>query len=278
MAGLRHEFPLDGLLKVAGLARSTFYYQCKASQKADKHAQLKARIRSVFEQHKGRYGYRRITSAIRHLGTRVNHKTVQRLMQLMKLKSLVRPKKFRAFRGTVGRIAPNVLQRQFDADAPNQKWVTDITEFRVGERKLYLSPVLDLYNGEIVAYETATRPAFAMVARMIKKAFRRLGVDDRPVVHSDQGWHYQMDAYQALVSQRALTQSMSRKGNCHDNATMESFFGTLKSEFFYPNRFESIEALQAGIRHYIHYYNHHRIKRKLKGLSPVMYRTQPSRP
>jgi len=178
----------------------------------------------------------------------------------------------------VGRIAPNVLQRQFDADAPNQKWVTDITEFRMGERKLYLSPVLDLYNGEIVAYETATRPAFAMVARMIKKAFRRLGVDDRPVVHSDQGWHYQMDAYQALVSQRALTQSMSRKGNCHDNATMESFFGTLKSEFFYPNRFESIEALQAGIRHYIHYYNHHRIKLKLKGLSPVMYRTQPSRP
>ncbi|MDR5818835.1 MULTISPECIES: IS3 family transposase [unclassified Caballeronia] len=278
VAGLRHEFALGGLLKVAGLARSTFYYQCKVSQKADKHTQLKARIRSVFKQHKGRYGYRRITSAIRHLGTVVNHKTVQRLMQLMKLKSLVRPKKFRAFRGTVGGIAPNVLQRQFDADAPNQKWVTDITEFRVGERKLYLSPVLDLYNGEIVAYETATRPAFAMVASMIKKAFKRLGAGDRPVIHSDQGWHYQMGAYQALLSQRALTQSMSRKGNCHDNAAMESFFGTLKSEFFYPNRFESIEALQAGIRRYIHYYNHNRIKLKLKGLSPVMYRTQPSRP
>ncbi|WP_250508364.1 IS3 family transposase [Caballeronia sp. GAFFF3] len=275
VAGLRHEFALDGLLKVAGLARSTFYYQCKASRKADKHAQLKARIRSVFEQHKGRYGYRRITHAVRHLGTVVNHKTVQRLMHLMKLKSLVRPKKFQAFRGTVGRVAPNVLQRQFDAAGPNQKWVTDITEFRVGERKLYLSPVLDLYNGEIIAYETATRPAFAMVANMIKKAFRRLEVDDRPLVHSDQGWHYQMGAYQALLSQRALTQSMSRKGNCHDNATMESFFGTLKSEFFYPNRFESIEALQAGIRRYIHYYNHHRIKLKLKGLSPVMYRTQP---
>ena len=112
MAGLRHEFPLDGLLKVAGLARSTFYYQCKASQKADKHAQLKARIRSVFEQHKGRYGYRRITSAIRHLGTRVNHKTVQRLMQLMKLKSLVRPKKFRAFRGRW-----DVLRRTYCKDS-----------------------------------------------------------------------------------------------------------------------------------------------------------------
>jgi putative transposase len=277
VAGLRHRFPVEGLLKVAGLARSTFYYHCKASLVADKHAPLKARIRSLFELHKGRYGYRRITSAIRRLGIVVNHKTVQRLMQLMELKCLVRPKKYRAFRGTVGRIAPNVLQRQFDADAPNRKWVTDITEFRVGESKLYLSPVLDLYNGEIVAYETATRPAFAMVAGMIRKAMRKLKHDDRPMVHSDQGWHYQMSAYQALLARRGLTQSMSRKGNCHDNATMESFFGTLKSEFFYPNRFESIEALQAGIKDYIHYYNHHRIKLKLKGLSPVMYRTQPSR-
>jgi putative transposase len=275
VAGLRHRFPVQGLLKLAGLARSTFYYHCKASLAADRHAPLKARIRSLFEQHKGRYGYRRITSAIRRLGIVVNHKTVQRLMQSMKLKCLVRPKKYRAFRGTVGRIAPNVLQRQFDADAPNRKWVTDITEFRVGESKLYLSPVLDLYNGEIVAYETATRPAFAMVAGMIRKAMRKLKHDDRPVVHSDQGWHYQMSAYQTLLARRGLTQSMSRKGNCHDNATMESFFGTLKSEFFYLNRFESIEALQAGIKEYIHYYNHHRIKLKLKGLSPVMYRTQP---
>lgn len=278
MLGLRQQFPLTGLLKLAALARSTFYYQCKVSQVTDKHAQLKARIRSIFEQHKGRYGYRRITSVIRRMGTMVNHKKVQSLMQLMKLKSVVRPKKYRAFRGTVGRIAPNVLERQFEADAPNQKWVTDITEFRVGERKLYLSPVLDLYNSEIVSYEMATRPVFTMVARMLKKAIKRLGPDDRPVVHSDQGWHYQMRAYQALLTGRALTQSMSRKGNCHDNATMESFFGTLKSEFFYLNRFESIEALQAGIKQYIHYYNHKRIKLKLNGLSPVMYRTQPARP
>ncbi|NMM04627.1 IS3 family transposase [Paraburkholderia sp. RP-4-7] len=278
VAGLRHQFPVKGLLKMAGLARSTFYYQCKASQVVDKHAQLKAHIRSVFEQHKGRYGYRRITSVIRRMGSTVNHKTVQSLMQRMQLKCLVRPKKYRAFRGTVGRIAPNVLQRQFDADAPNQKWVTDITEFRVGDQKLYLSPVMDLYNNEIVSYEMATRPVFTMVARMLKKAMKRLGPDERPVVHSDQGWHYQMRAYQALLSERNLPQSMSRKGNCHDNATMESFFGTLKSEFFYLNRFESVEALQAGIKKYIHYYNHDRIKMKLNGLSPVMYRTQPSRP
>jgi putative transposase len=200
--GLRQQFPIAGLLKVAGLARSTFYYQCKGSQVADKHAQLKDRIRAVFEQHKGRYGYRRITSVIRRMGTIVNHKTVQSLMQLMKLKSVVRPKKYRAFRGTVGRIAPNVLQRNFEAERANQKWVTDITEFRVGEQKLYLSPVLDLYNGEIIAYETATRPVFAMVSLMLKKAIRRLQPDERPVVHSDQGWHYQMGTYQELLSKR----------------------------------------------------------------------------
>lgn len=278
MAGLRHRFPVAGLLKVAGLARSTFYYQCKASQVPDRHAPLKARIRSVFEQHKGRYGYRRITSVLRRTGRIVNHKTVQRLMQLMQLKCVVRPKKYRAFRGTVGRIAPNVLQRQFKAEAPNQKWVTDITEFRVGDQKLYLSPVMDLYNNEIVSYEMATRPVFTLVARMLKKAIRRLGPDEHPVVHSDQGWHYQMRAYQTLLSERALIQSMSRKGNCHDNATMESFFGLLKSEFFHLNRFESVDALQAGIKNYIHYYNHKRIRLKLNGLSPVRYRTQPARP
>ena len=202
MLGLRQQFPITGLLKLAGLARSTFYYQCKVSQVADKHAQLKTRIRSIFEQHKGRYGYRRITSAIRRMGTTVNHKKIQSLMQLMKLKSVVRAKKYRAFRGTAGRIAPNVLQRQFEAGAPNQKWVTDITEFRVGEHKLYLSPVLDLYNGEIVSYEMATRPVFTMVAQMMKKAIKRLGRGERPIVHSDQGWHYQMSAYQTLLSAR----------------------------------------------------------------------------
>ena len=132
---MRHQFPVTDLLKLAGLARSTFYYQCKASQVADKHTQLKARIRAVFEQHKGRYGYRRVTSAIRRTGSTVNHKTVQRLMQLMKLKVSGAPEEIPGLPGTVGRIAPNVLQRQFDATKPNQKWVTDITEFRVGDQK-----------------------------------------------------------------------------------------------------------------------------------------------
>lgn len=273
MLELRQGHSLSHLLKAAALSRSTFYYQAKAQQAEDVHAGLKARIRAVYEYHKGRYGYRRVTAALRQAGEAVNHKTVQRLMQALGLKSLVRPKKYRSYRGQRANV-PNVLARQFQAHRPNQKWVTDVTEFNVRGEKLYLSPVLDLYNGEIVSYTMQERPQFSMVSRMLKKALAKLSGEDAPLVHSDQGWQYQMAAYQRLLADRGLAQSMSRKGNCLDNAAMESFFGTLKSEFFYLNRFENIEQLRTGIREYIHYYNHERIRPKLKGLSPVQYRTQ----
>ena len=245
----------------------------KAQQTEDRHAGLKARIRAVYERHKGRYGYRRITAALRQTGEAVNHKTIQRLMQAMGLKSLVRPKKYRSYRGQQAKI-PNVLARQFQAQQPNQKWVTDVTEFNVRGEKLYLSPVMDLYNGEIVSYVMQKRPHFPLVGNMLKKALATLADTDTPLLHSDQGWQYHMPAYRRQLAAYGLTQSMSRKGNCLDNAAMESFFGTLKSEFFYLNRFESVAQLQAGIRQYIHYYNHERIRTKLKGLSPVQYRTQ----
>ena len=260
------------------MARSTFYYQQKALQVADKHGLFKTEINTVFEHHQGRYGYRRVTAALRNAGTLVNHKTVQRLMGQLQLKSLVRPKRYRSYKGPVGRIAPNHLARQFEAEQPNQKWVTDITEFKVAGVKLYLSPVLDLYNGEIVAYEMETSPRFSMVSDMLKKALGCLKTHEKPMLHSDQGWHYQMAAYRRQLEERGLSQSMSRRGNCYDNATMESFFGTLKSEFYYLNRFTSVDQLKAGLDDYIRYYNHERIKLKLKGLSPVQYRTQPVRP
>jgi transposase InsO family protein len=271
---LRQRYPLAAVLKVAGLARSTFYYQQKVLQAGDKYASLKERIRALFERHKGRYGYRRITAAIRCQGDRINHKRVQRLMGELSLKSCIRPKKYKSFKGNVGKIAPNVLKRKFGASRPNQKWVTDVTEFNVGGQKLYLSPVLDLYNGEIIAYEMARRPLFDMVNTMLNKAFAKLGPRDKPILHSDQGWQYQMPVYSRRLKQQRIRQSMSRKGNCLDNATMESFFGTLKSEFFYMNRFRNLDELQAGIKDYIHYYNHDRIKLRLRGLSPVQYRVK----
>ncbi len=275
MHELRQRHPVAALLKAAGLARSTFYYQLKALDVGDRYAELKAKIRTVYDHHQGRYGYRRITATIRQAGHVINHKTVQRLMGQLQLKSRVRPKKYRSWRGEVGRVAPNLLQRQFDAERPNQKWVTDVTEFNVGGQKLYLSPVMDLYNAEIVAYQMDQRPSFELVSGMLKKALTKLGQKDRPLLHSDQGWQYQMPAYRRLLAQHALTQSMSRRGNCLDNAAMESVFGTLKSECYRLSRFSSVDQLRDALTRYIHYYNHERIKLKLKGLSPVQYRTQP---
>jgi putative transposase len=272
---LRQQYPIAGLLKVAELPRSTFYYQLRVLGRDDKHGELKQAIKTVYERHKGRYGYRRITAAVRQSGRQVNHKLVQRLMGVLRLKSLVRPKKYRSFKGEIGHAAANELKRQFDADAANQKWVTDVTEFNVAGEKLYLSPVLDLYNGEIVAFEMNRRPAYELVGSMLKKALSKLAPGERPMLHSDQGWQYRMPAYQRQLKDRELVQSMSRKGNCLDNAAMESFFAVVKSEFFYLNKFDNVDQLRDGLVEYIHYYNHDRIKLKLKGLSPVQYRTQP---
>ncbi|PYB72250.1 IS3 family transposase [Pseudomonas soli] len=271
--GLRHGHRLALLLRAAGLARSTFYYQSKVLV-ADKHAALKERINSLYHGHKGRYGYRRITAALGHNGEVVNHKKVQRLMQLMDLKSLVKVKKYRSYRGSEGVVASDLLKRKFKAEAPNQKWATDVTEFKVKGQKLFLSPVMDLYNGEILAYQINRRPEFKMVSAMLEQAFERLNPGDKPVLHSDQGWQYQQPTYRHMLAGKNIEQSMSRKGNCLDNAAMESFFGTLKSEFFYLESFESIEQLASGLEDYIAYYNQERISLRLNGLSPVEFRTQ----
>ncbi len=207
MTELRHRFALPLLLQAADLPRSTFYYQSKAKDAADQFSVLKARIGEVYARHKGRYGYRRVTADLRRSGELVNHKKVQRLMQTLGLKSLVRPKKYRSYRGDVGRVAPNLLERKFNAAKPNVKWVTDVTEFNVNGQKLYLSPVMDLFNGEIVAYETHTRPQFSLVGSMLKKALKRLSPTDKPMLHSDQGWQYQQPTYRRMLAEKDVTQS-----------------------------------------------------------------------
>ena len=229
---------------------------------------------AVYQQHKGRYGYRRITTTLKQKGMAINHKRVARLMNECGLKSLVRIKKYRSYKGQQGTIARNLLKRNFTARKPYQKWVTDVTEFAVAGEKLYLSPILDLYNGEIVSYNISERPSFYQVKDMLDKALARLPAGARPILHSDQGWQYQMKFYQQQLRKSRIRQSMSRKGNCLDNAVMENFFGILKSELFYIQRFTSYEHLRKGIIEYIDYYNNDRIKQKLKGLSPVQYRTQ----
>ncbi|WP_368407652.1 IS3 family transposase [Chryseobacterium edaphi] len=270
---LRQEFDLAVLLDCTSMARSSFYYHQKMLRKNDKYAEIKTMIKQIYHRHKGCFGYRRITLAMKEKGIIINHKTVMRLMKVLGLKSIIRIKEYRSYRGDLGKTAPNILERNFKTNQPNKKWATDVTEFNVSGNKLYLSPIIDLFNGEIISYELAERPAFAQVVNMLKKSFRKIKNTENIILHSDQGWQYQMKAYKHLLKQKGIIQSMSRKGNCLDNAIIENFFGTLKSEMFYTKKFKTIEDLKKEIKEYINYYNNDRIRLNLKGKSPVQYRT-----
>ncbi|HDC5031112.1 TPA: IS3 family transposase, partial [Escherichia coli] len=251
------------LLKAAGLARSTLYYQLSLQKAKDKYADVKQLIASIFHEHRGCYGYRRIHCELQKRGLKFSGKTVRKLMQQLGLKSPVRLKKYRSYRGNMGLAAENILQRQFKAEAPCEKWVTDITEFRAGGQKLYLSPILDLFNGEIVAWETACRPTEELVKRMLNKGLESLAEGEKPLLHSDQGWHYRIKSYQSALADKGLVQSMSRKGNCLDNAVMENFFGHLKEEMYYRRDYRSVEELENAVNEYITYWNQKRIKLSL---------------
>ena len=254
------------------MARSSFYYHQKKSKSPDKYQAIKELIKSIYHRHKGRYGYRRITDELQNKGIVINHKTVFRLMNLLGLRSIIRVKKYKSYRGEQGKIAPNILERNFKATAPNQKWATDITEFNVAGNKLYLSPIIDLFNQEIISYELTERPIFNQVVMMLKKAFKKIPTNTNLTLHSDQGWQYQMRQYQHLLKEKGIVQSMSRKGNCLDNAIIENFFGILKSEMFYTQKFKSVKHLKKEIEQYIKYYNNERIKSNLNKMSPIKYR------
>ncbi|HFO0449283.1 TPA: IS3-like element ISBth10 family transposase [Bacillus paranthracis] len=269
---LRHEFPIKELLQLANIPRSTYYYWMKRFNRPDPNAEVKELIQAIYNEHDGCYGYRRIRDELMNRGHKVNHKKVYRLMKELGLKCLVRMKKYRSYKGTVGKIAPNILNRNFQAEKPNEKWVTDITEFKLFGEKLYLSPMLDLFNGEIITYTIGPRPTYSLVSTMLDQALYCVTDPDKLLIHSDQGWHYQMKQYRHSLKNCGITQSMSRKGNCYDNAVIENFFGIMKSEFLYRKEFENITHFKQELAKYIEYYNHKRIKAKLKGMSPVQYR------
>ena len=237
-----------------------------------KHEDAKNQIKTIYHQHKGRFGYRRVTLAMKNTGSRINHKTVLKLMRDSGLRSLIRIKRYCSYKGETGRIAPNVLKRGFKSERPSQKWATDVTEFKVKDQKLYLSPIIDLFNGEIISYNLSDSADFKQVTQMLKTAFRKLDRKTDLILHSDQGWQYQMKAYQRMLADNGITQSMSRKGNCLDNAVIENFFGTIKSELFYLKKYDSIHQLSKEIKQYINYYNNDRIRINLNGMSPVQYR------
>jgi len=271
---LRQEFKLELLLEIAQLPRATFYYHAKRMKQTDKYSRAKEEILVIYQENKGRYGYRRITSELRLRGFVLNHKTVQRLIKNLGLICRVRMKKYKSYKGEVGKIAPNLLERNFEAAKPNEKWVTDVTEFHLFGQKLYLSPILDLCSRDIVSYTISDRPVLDMVTTMLEKAFDKIPDDTNLILHSDQGWHYQHKKYQRMLCSKGVRQSMSRKGNCLDNAVIENFFGLLKSELLYLQEFDSMEHFKEELVDYLDYYNNRRIKAKLEGLPPAIHRQQ----
>ena len=247
---LRQKHALKILLSIAQLPRATFYYHLKRMKQVDKYESEKQEITAIYHENKGRYGYRRITTELHKRNFLLNHKTVQRLMKELGLVCRVRMKKYRSYKGEVGKIAPNLLNRDFRAEKPNQKWVTDVTEFSLSGEKLYLSPILDLHSSNLVSYTISDRPVLSMVTTMLDEAFAKISGGANLILHSDQGWQYQHKQYQRMLQKKGIQQSMSRKGNCLDNAVIENFF------------------------EYLDYYNNRRIKAKLKGLPPAIHRQQ----
>lgn len=253
------------------MARSTYYYHA-GNPKIGPYSSIRARIGEIYAQNNKRYGYRRITMQLRNEGSLINHKTVQKLMGEMGLKAKRKRQKYHSYKGEIGKIAPNVLQRDFYASAPNMKWTTDVTEVKIKDRKLYLSPILDMFNGEIISYTISDHPDLKMVTSMLDKAFKREPKLNGLIFHSDQGWHYQHLRYQKMLKDNGIVQSMSRKGNCLDNAMMENFFGLMKNELLYLRQWDCIKQFKEELKKYIDYYNNDRIKLRLNGKSPVKYR------
>lgn len=270
---------LSILFKVAKLAKSVYYYWINQFNKPNKDDELIKVIKEICKESNYTYGYRRVTQDLSNRGINVNHKKVRRLMKELGLscsKFTHRGRKYRSFKGKVGKVAKNIINRRFKTHVPFQKIVTDITEFKLKNgQKLYLSPFMDLYSSEIISFEISNRPSLEIVINPLKEMMAmRPDLSYRLTIHSDQGWHYQHSQYTKLLKANKVFQSMSRKGNCLDNSVMENFFGLLKQEMYYGQEFEDFQQLEQAIHRYIHFYNNERIKSKLKGLSPKKFRKQ----
>lgn len=275
-------FRLKDIFLFVGIPEATYHYHVKNFGKEDLDTELKELITDLFKKFHERYGYKRITKELKKLGHSVNHKKVYRLMRELGLKCVKfmrKSRKYNSYKGKVGKVAKNRISRRFNTNIPLQKLVTDITEFKcLGEEKLYLSPILDLYNGEVIAFGMKKRPTLDLV---MEPLIESIGVIKnhatyRTTIHSDQGWHYQHNQWVKTLKKNKVFQSMSRKATCADNASMENFFGILKQEMYYGEKLVSYEDLKRKIEEYIYWYNNERSKEKLTGLSPVEYRTQSS--
>lgn len=272
---LKDRYPLPVLLDRLGLARSSYYYQETLLKCCDKYADIRQRIREIFEENKGRYGYRRIYGVLKKEGIVISEKVVRRIMQEEGLSVRVRKRrKYNSYAGEISPEVPNILQRDFHAEKPNEKWLTDITEIAIPAGKVYLSPVLDCFDGMLVSWTIGTRPDAALANQMLDKAICTLGKGEHPILHSDRGCHYRWPGWIDRMENAGLVRSMSKKGCSPDNSACEGFFGRLKNEMFYGKdwRGVSIDTFIEILNNYLIWYNEERIKVSLGYMSPKEYR------
>ena len=277
-------FTINSIPDVPHMTRSDYYYTINKIDKDEKNQELIETIKSIYAEHKKRYGYRRITLELVRQGYNVNHKKVQRLMKIYELRGITPRTKYKSYKGDFNRTVKNLLLnkvvdtekhqtyyiRDFTTTDVNQKWTTDVSEFHIAAGKLYLSPILDMHNAEIVSFNISKSPNFYQTTDMLNKAFQKFQNLEGLIFHSDQGWQYQMFEYHSMLRERGIIQSMSRKGNCYDNSIMENFFGKMKNEMFYGHEYEfnTLNELKDAMEKYIYYYNNDRIQQKLKGRTP----------
>ena len=258
-----------------GMAKSTYYFEIsKGDAVALRNADISEKISEIFKSNKGRYGVRRVYNELCNRGIQVNHKRVQRLMSLMGLQGKRPKEKYHSYKGEVGKVADNLINRDFSTIAPLQKWTTDVSQFSFSWGKCYLSPVLDMHTNEIVSYDLSISPNMGQIKRMLNKAFGKFHSVEGLIFHSDQGWQYQHAYFRNELKKRGIIQSMSRKGNCYDNCIMETFFGRMKNEMYYgyEKAYLSFESFSKAVKEYINYYNNQRIQAKTKWMPPAKYR------
>ena len=258
-----------------GMPKSTYYFEIKKVDAVEeRNKKLVAEIQQIFASNKGRYGVRRVHRELVNRGYNVNHKRVQRLMHENGLFGKRPKEKYHSYKGEVGRIADNIIDRDFSTTAPLQKWTTDVSQFSFSWGKCYISPILDMNTNEIVSYDLSLSPNMEQIQRMLDKAFEKFPSVGGLIFHSDQGWQYQHAYFRNTLREHGIIQSMSRKGNCYDNCIMETFFGRLKNEMYYgyEKEYTSFESFAEAVCEYINYYNNERIQAKTKWMPPVKYR------
>lgn len=257
------------------MPRSTYYFELNKVDKVTlRNEEITTKIIELFDQNKGDYGVIRIHKKLVSQGYEVNHKRVQRIMHELKLKGKKPKEKYHSYKGNVGEVAGNIIDRDFKAEKPLEKWTTDVSQFNFPWGKCYLSPIIDMYSNEIISYDLSRNPNLNQIKNMLTKAFKKFPKLDNLILHSDQGWQYQNKYYVNELKKHNITQSMSRKGNCYDNSIMESFFGRMKIELYYGNEkeYKSFEEFSKAVEEYVNYYNNERIQKKTKWMPPVKYR------